>query len=518
MAGRAPRAVRETEHKFRIHGLFRIPDLREVDGVARVDDQGIVGLTATYYDTRDLRLVREGVTLRRRYGGPDEGWHLKLPTGIEHTRDELQLPLSDDGPPAALTHIVTAITRHEPITPAASIRTSRHRQIIVGNSTRIAELVDDNVEVLGPQGNPTARFRELELELIDDDGTADRVIAALTGAGATEGTFVAKAVRALGPDAAEPPEVPQPAALEPSDAASTCIAAYFATHVRALRRADIGFRRSPEAPGDNVHQMRVAARRLRSGLRVFRPLLDPAWAKHLSDELAWFARNLTELRESEVLLPRLDAVIKNLIPDGAVDHGEGLHEIVHARVGGSLNRARSDALSMLASDRYLSLHDSLVTAAREPAVTSAADAPANVVFPQLVHKAWIKLEKAASHLSSDAPDTRWHDARLAAKRARYAGEAVAPALGHDAAAFAKQIEQLTEILGEHQDAVQAEAVALGLAGSADDNQQTLLGLGMMAGIERARAHAARDRFAQVWPKVSRPKWRRWIPDRGSAHG
>jgi len=85
-------AVREVEHRFRVHGLYRIADLTDPDLVSAVEDRSAVELETAYYDTPNLRLVREGMTLRRRAGESDEGWHLKLPVpgaGAE-VRDEIR--------------------------------------------------------------------------------------------------------------------------------------------------------------------------------------------------------------------------------------------------------------------------------------------------------------------------------------------------------------------------------------------------------------------------------------------
>jgi CHAD domain-containing protein len=98
--------------------------------------------------------------------------------------------------------------------------------------------------------------------------------------------------------------------------------------------------------------------------------------------------------------------------------------------------------------------------------------------------------------------------RIAAKRARYAGEAVAPVLGEEAAAFAHQMEKVTEILGEHQDAADAGAAIRELATSADTPSSFTLGV--LYAAERERVAATRRRFATLWPKVSRRKWRRWL--------
>ena len=85
----SPTTDRAVERKLRVHALFRMPDLvgqvpglagTTVDtGIARVDRRPAVQVRAVYHDTEDLRLIRWGVTLRRRAGGADEGWHLTLP-------------------------------------------------------------------------------------------------------------------------------------------------------------------------------------------------------------------------------------------------------------------------------------------------------------------------------------------------------------------------------------------------------------------------------------------------------
>src|SRR5690348_12726600 len=76
-----PQTMREVEAKFRVHPAFEIPPLAgRATGVAEVGDAVAQELRAVYWDTSDLRLAREGITLRHRAGeGANDGWHLKLP-------------------------------------------------------------------------------------------------------------------------------------------------------------------------------------------------------------------------------------------------------------------------------------------------------------------------------------------------------------------------------------------------------------------------------------------------------
>ena len=80
----------ETEQKYDADADFVLPEL----GGRRPAAPKRFYLSATYYDTDDLDLIRHKITLRRRVGGDDEGWHLKLPVRKD-TRQELHAPLDE---------------------------------------------------------------------------------------------------------------------------------------------------------------------------------------------------------------------------------------------------------------------------------------------------------------------------------------------------------------------------------------------------------------------------------------
>ena len=93
--------VREIERKYDpaaggTAALKAVKAMTGTAGVADVSQQAGQLLDAVYYDTADLRLIGAGITLRRRTGGEDAGWHLKLPAGAD-TRDEIRLPLAAPG-------------------------------------------------------------------------------------------------------------------------------------------------------------------------------------------------------------------------------------------------------------------------------------------------------------------------------------------------------------------------------------------------------------------------------------
>jgi inorganic triphosphatase YgiF len=529
---------REVERKLRIHALFQLPDLA-TGPVARVDARHELTLTATYYDTADLRLAREGVTLRRREGGEDDGWHLKLPADDQApgARDEIRLPLDDPSgvpvvdPPGELLGLVLGLTRGRAVEPVATLRTQRTpRDLVAADGRTIAELTDDRVSVL--DGTRVAgQFRELEVE--SRQGTAaeiDAVVMVLVGVGAIEGGLPPKVVRALGPAAVAPPDVTRPGKVSLDDRAGDALTAHLARHTRALIDQDLRRRRGlPDA----VHQVRVAARRLRSGLKVFAPLVDTQWADDLRAELAWIASELGEVRDREVLEERLLrdlAALPAVEPAGSspagvgVGVGEGVAGVDRTDtrdVGAAMSivrwafddeRARAEAEVDLAmsSPRFLALLDALVAAANAPRLTSAATARCDAALPPLVSKSWRRLAREADHLELSGTDDSWHEVRKSAKRARYAVEALVPVFGIPARELAGQIERVTELLGEHQDAVIAADTARRLAGGRRVTGTTGFVLGLLHEAERSAAIATRHEFIRVWPDVSRHRHRAWL--------
>lgn len=511
-----PRVVREIEHKFRVHGLFELPDLSALDSVGGTDDLGGEDVDSTYVDTADLRLIREGFALRRRSGSDDEGWHLKLPVaGADSSvHDELRVPLTATGePPRALTHLVHAIVRDAALTDVARLRGRRHRLMIRDtDDVGVAVLVDDTMEVLDRSGEITARFRELELDPLAVASTTGRVVDdvadALSRAGGLGGDFVAKVVRALGPRATAPPEVPD-VPPPPSDDADASVAdaaaATLARTIRTFRATDLDLRRAPDDPS-TIHKARVAARRLRTALRTYRPWLDKDRTTALIAALKDTGDVLGRLRELDVVtLQLLDGV------DALPERSDTTRDHIVAVLGRRREAARDDVLALLESPGYLDLHEALVAAVQDPLTTDdAATTPAVDALPAVVGRRWKKLTTLVDRLSDTSADADWHHVRLAAKRVRYTAEAVAPGVGTDATRFAGAISEVTDLLGEQHDAVVAEQVAASVAVTGESGAEVRFTLGRVAAGQRDLAGRAASDFPDVWKAAARPKLRGWF--------
>ncbi len=509
-----PKASVEVERKYRVHGLFRLPPFDLPKG-HRLGAPRSMALAAVYFDTPDLRLARSRVTLRRRTGGADEGWHLKLPLGGE-AREELVLPLAagQESPPEELADLVLALARSCPLEAVATLRTERNEYpVIDSNDTDVASLTDDSVSVLDGD-RAVARFRELEIELSGalspsaGPDLLDEIGAVLVSAGAVPGGTLSKVGRALGPLASAPADVEIPGRVRRNDPARMGVAAHVALNTRALLRNDVAVRRDLE---DSVHQMRVAARRLRSGLKVFGPLLEADRTTPLRGELAWLAAVLGEARDGEVLRDRLLNDLDELLADQALQVDvTSTKRLVRGSFAKDMSGARTRVLAALKSDRYLALLDSLVLICRELPTTEAAEQSCEQMLPPLVDHAWRRLARDVNKLEIDGPDHDWHRTRISAKRARYACEAVVPVFGKPARRLAEQVELVTELLGEHQDAALAAATVRRLADRPRIAGPTGFVLGLLHGTERAAVQETRIAFVEAWPEISRHHWRRWL--------
>jgi CHAD domain-containing protein len=499
---------------FEVPALFTLPAFDGADGrdalpgVTGVQTGGRLTLKVTYLDAPDLRLVRAHANLSHRSGGASRPtWHLTVPA--LHGPVELSVSGPLTAVPPAMSRLLTAWLRGAEPEPVAVLRAERHALLLLGEGgVPLAEVVDDTLSVLDGR-RVVARSRELVLlrdgvDLIGDDGLLHAVVARLGEAGATPVTAPAPAVvRALGSRAQAPADVPDVTPLSPSSPATDVVAHALRTSTSRLLLSDTAVRHGLT---DGVHQLRVACRRMRSDLHTFAPLVDHDWSERLRVELKWLADSLGAARDLEVQRERL-ARSAGSDPLAPLDPAALVR--LDTLVSRLEDQAQSVALAALDSPRYLSLLELLVDAARSPKTTPAADAPAREALPPLVLGAWERLAKAVGRLHPDDPDEVWHEARIRAKRARYAAEAVMTALGKRVAATAKVASAVQEVLGEHQDAATAASVLTDLAAEHLDDGPFCLALGRLIERQREEVRACRAELARLWRDVKPGKVVAW---------
>jgi CHAD domain-containing protein len=450
--------MREREVKMIVPDSFELPALHDAVAGASVGDVEQREISDVYYDTVDLRLARWGCTVRHRLG---EGWAVKIPRpskGRVLDREEVVFGGDPGEPPAAVLNLVSSLTRGADVNVVARLRTRRlARTWRTDDGVVIGELTDDDVRASKADGDEVA-FREIEFELAPDadDDLVDEVAARLTPAIRSAERPIPKLVRALGPRAMEPPDVdvaPLPSTPTAQQVIQSAIASSVARLLLQLPAARLGV--DPEG----VHQARVAARRLRSDLKTFEPLLDSEWSAGMQAQLRWLIDELGAVRDSDIIRAKLrDVIERHPEIDDAAACGV-FHQVRLKR-----RRDRRRLLRHLDDDRATELLDQLVAASAAPATVKRAARPARDVLPKLVRKRWKRLDRAINGFGRRPTAAELHEVRILAKRLRYAAEAVAPAAGKQAWKFAKDASRIQDALGELNDAA---VVGAWLAATAD---------------------------------------------------
>jgi CHAD domain-containing protein len=503
---------REVERKFEAGPGLPLPDLAGAGGT--VGDAVESQLDATYFDTADARLARHGITLRRRTGGEDAGWHLKLPAGPDE-RTEVRLPLgrATRTVPRALTRDVRAIVRDRPLVPIAVLRTTRiERRLLDDQGNALAAVADDTVHGQRlSDGTPQdeASWREVEVELLGGDTSfLDAVSDRLSAAGLTRSRSSSKLARMLG-------DLEPPAGAAQLDmrrgarrvTAGALMVAYLQEQVGQLVRADRGARSNdPHA----VHAMRVATRRLRSTLATYRPLVDRQRTDPLRAELKWLGQVLGGSRDAEVLHRRMRALIAAQPEDPVLGQ---VTDRIDQELGERRKVAVADLRAALDGKRYFRLLDALDELVAHPPLATLASKRARKLVPHLVGQVARRVDRAAQAVSDDGTgqsrNAGLHEVRKCAKRARYAAESAVPVAGKDARRLAGRMESLQEVLGEHQDSVGAQALLLKLMMAAERSGSYELVFGQLYAEESGRAHDARRAYKVALRRASADKARRW---------
>ncbi|MFD5426246.1 CHAD domain-containing protein [Streptomyces sp. NPDC127084] len=537
---------REIERKYEATEDTSVPDLTGHAGVADVIDRGVAELDAVYYDTAELRLAADGITLRRRTGGGDEGWHLKFPvaTGI---RDEIQAPLTDTLP-RTLHALLRSRVRDEALLPVVRLLSSRKvSHLADAQGELLAELSIDSVQAerLGDDGG-TAAWTEIEVELAEDADPSmlDAIGKRLRKAGIRPSSSASKLARAL--SETEPAQHPATQPVPVADTAAPLQSTRDADTARGSQDKDHTAPKVPKAAEtvrdrgvrlkrkhagehvlsylreqrdalialdpavrrdlpDAVHQMRVATRRMRSGFKTYRRIIDRTVTDPIGDELKWLAGELGVARDQEVLSARLLARIEALPKSLLLGPVRG-----RLRTWGTAHRAdaRRRSVAVLDSKRYLALLYTLDALLDEPPLLKAATADPSTALPKAVIKDYERLasrvEQALALPPGHERDLALHEARKAAKRARYAAEAATPALGKPARKLARRLKAVQTVLGDHQDSVVARGTIRDLAIQAHAAGEPSFTWGLLHGQEEALAARRERELPGVWAKASSP--------------
>jgi CHAD domain-containing protein len=480
----------ETERKFAVTDATVPPSFAGLSSVARVERSPVQHLDAVYFDTEGHDLAAHRITLRRRTGGTDAGWHLKLPAGSD-SRTEVRAPLGPadgDTVPDELRDVVLAIVRLRQLQPVARISTTRTVDLLMGATGEvIAEFCDDVVTASAEPNGEAQTWREWELELAEDaDGgpeLMDRLCNRLLDAGAEPAGHGSKLAKVL--DAARGvTEEPAPKSKDPVRRAVAEQVDELLVWDRAVR-ADAW---------DSVHQMRVVTRKIRSLLQASEGsfgISDDAW---VLDELRLLAGVLGTARDAEVLAEKYEKALDQL-PDELIRGPirERLVEGARHRYQTGLRRS----LTAMRSERYFRLLDAL-----EALVATEPPPPADggEHEPVSIGAAYKRVRKAAKRADAAQDEDRdeaLHRIRKGAKRLRYTAAATG------ASKVADRAKTIQTLLGDHQDAVVSRTQLAHEAEAAHAAGEDTFTYGVLYQQEDDLAAYSREQLGKALKKLNR---------------
>ena len=490
---------REIERKYAVTDSRPIPPLASLSGVARVQRPRVFALEAVYFDTAELSLDEQHITLRRRTGGDDAGWHLKLPLSADERR-ELHEPLGTDPElvPARLGRIVAVHTRGRALVPVVHLKTRRSVRRLLGPNDEILGLFcDDEVEAVRLVPSSLSQsWREWELELVDGDSSmldsADTLFAA---AGVVRSESPSKLAHALG---VREPRRSLSAPPAPRSSGEL-LAAAFADYRRALMSQDARVR---EDLPDAVHRMRVAVARIRATIATFRPLLSDEVQSGVRPELSWIGHTLGAARDAEVMIAWAASVLRSEPVDLVLGP---IADRMERQLRLDSDEARSVLRDALDSSRYFRLLDSVDALASGELLTSLADTRAKDALPELVNRRIARLRRAM-HLADKARDPSQHDlalheVRKEAKKVRYAAQLISQLRPKRTKRLATAATAIQEVLGTHQDSVVARQALLRLSTGAHNAGENTFTYGRLYAIEQARAEDSEAEYERAIRRI-----------------
>jgi CHAD domain-containing protein len=297
--------------------------------------------------------------------------------------------------------------------------------------------------------------------------------------------------------------------LGPSAAAGQVVCSYLRVQAERLKSLDPMVR--TDQP-DSVHQMRVATRRLRSTFRSFSGIISSPATERLAAELKWLGDLLSEPRDNEVLAGHLQAQLEQVPVEQLIGP---VRARLQRHFAPAQAEARAKLLAGLDCERYLALLGELDRLTANPPLTPQAAMPAADILPAMVRRLYRqtarRMRRAWRAPVGAARDVAFHQARKSAKRARYAGEAVAPALGNKPRQFAKQMKKVQSVLGAHHDAVIARQFERELGMTAHLSGENAFTYGLLYQHETCHSQQLEQQALGAWKQASRRRYRRWLP-------
>jgi CHAD domain-containing protein len=478
-------------------------------------------LVDSYLDTDDWRLAHAGFVVRTRRRGRHDEITLKdtRPAEGNGLRQRLEvtevLPaggataLGPDGPVGRRLHAVVGTRRlHEVL----QVRTRRRPFALRVRGIDAAEVALDETVIVVGEGQRPMQLRRVEVEVRPEWVEAlEPMVEQLRSSCGLQPARLSKFEAGLLAVGREIPGAPDlgPTDVTPSSSMGELAFAVLRRQLVVLRDKEAGTRLG-EDPED-LHDMRVATRRLRAALALFDDVL-PVRARTYREELGWVGRLLGAVRDLDVQLEGLEDMAKATAAWSADVRPDGHDPLTELST--LLQRERLDArasmLSGLDSVRWERLAKGMAVMAQQgpPRRSLAARQPAVIALPALVMNRRDKVAKAAKRAKKSGEVADFHQLRIRCKRLRYALEFGAGVYEGRTSRFVRQLTALQDELGLMQDAEVASVRLADLAtGEAHLPAATVFVMGGVAERQRRRVDRLLRRLPKEMSRIDGREWR-----------
>lgn len=489
------------------------------DGMS-LSPSGEKRISDTYLDTEDWRVYRAGYALRIREkaGALEATMKLLSPAGdgeaLRRRREiseslkagDSSSTLSKSGGPVG--ERVKALAGHKSLKPLFEVRTRRGTYEVALGEDATGEVALDETEIPVEGGAPVA-LRRVEVEVTDGapasfEPFVEELRRGCGLAPATASKFEA-GLFALG---LSPPEAPEFGPTEISFSLPVGEVAYavMREQFEVFLKHEPGTRIGEDP--EELHDMRVASRRMRAAMKVFEAAL-PVRSKKLRADLKWIAGILGEVRDLDVQLEELEGWISEVIPDDREPLGE-----LRGVLEGRRERARKAMLRVLDSRRYERFVEACgAFLKRGPSRRSKeARRPVLAVGPEVLRRYYRKVRKAGDGISEDSSAVEYHELRKKGKRLRYALEFLSKVYGKPARDLRGALKSLQDVLGDHQDAEVAIAHLRELVPEKGRRRalspRTVFVMGTVAHRYEVRIGELRGLFPDTYSEIKGKRWKR----------
>lgn len=504
----------EIEAKFIIRRPEQVGDaMRAFSARAfKVTEHGTAAHLDRYLDTPDWSLLRAGWACRVRRRGGEAKLTLKSlhgPEGHVFAREEINQPLPAAGedepvlfPPGPAQEKLSGISNDMPLVELFRVMTERTVFLATGagpdDSLRL-ELDLDRTRIEAEKRTEKAtgilEFTELELEIVS--GSAAELESVVTWLRDDAGLMPAKYSkfeRGLQAAGLEFESILQPSVTPPPDEDDPVLVLlyrYLDEQLQIIRRQHPRALEGVDPEG--VHQMRVASRRLRTVLKAFRGIVDDGVVSHFNTELRWLAQNLGRARDADV-------TEKSARESEAVsaDHYEDY--LAQATID-----AYEHLVDILESERCSTLEDELTAFIESGPAGDMREQHGGLSIAacaeMLIGAALARLLTHGDAIDEDSPPRQLHKLRIEAKRFRYLLDFFSTVQADRWLATTEAVKRIQDVLGEHQDAVTAQAHLADYAASipsGDGGQEKLLETARLLQNEAVRIATSREQFATAW--------------------